>query len=55
LAIFLASSASDGISGRLLSAIWDDWPALAARKEELSKSEIYTLRRIVPEDRGKSW
>src|SRR5262249_3005806 len=25
LAVFLASSASDGITGRLLSAVWDDW------------------------------
>src|ERR1700694_1502015 len=25
LAVFLASAASDGITGRLLSATWDDW------------------------------
>jgi 3-oxoacyl-[acyl-carrier protein] reductase len=55
LAVFLASAASDGISGRLLAAVWDDWPRLAERREQLGKSDIYTLRRIVPEDRGVQW
>ena len=55
LTAFLASAASDGITGRLLSAVWDDWAGLPARQEQLSKSDIYTLRRIVPEDRGQKW
>jgi 3-oxoacyl-[acyl-carrier protein] reductase len=52
LAVFLASSASDGISGRLLSAVWDDWRALPSRRDALAASDVYTLRRIVPRDRG---
>jgi 3-oxoacyl-[acyl-carrier protein] reductase len=48
---WLLSPASDGISGRLLSAQWDPWPELAGRKEDLAKSDLYTLRRIVPADR----
>ncbi len=52
LASFLASARSDGITGRLLSAVWDDWAALPARREELSRGDVYTLRRIVPQDRG---
>ena len=55
LVVFLASPASDGITGRLISAVWDDWANLPSRKEELSNSDIYTLRRIVPKDRGLSW
>jgi NAD(P)-dependent dehydrogenase (short-subunit alcohol dehydrogenase family) len=51
LAVFLASAASDGITGRLLSAVWDDWRSLPARREQLAGSDVYTLRRIVPEDR----
>ncbi len=51
LAVFLASAASDGITGRLLSAAWDDWQALPARRDALAQSDVYTLRRIVPEDR----
>jgi 3-oxoacyl-[acyl-carrier protein] reductase len=52
LVAFLASAASDGITGRLLSALWDDWASLPSRREELAKGDVYTLRRIVPEDRG---
>ena len=55
LAFFLASPASDGITGRLISAVWDPWTTLAAHAAELRESDIYTLRRIVPEDRGKRW
>jgi NAD(P)-dependent dehydrogenase (short-subunit alcohol dehydrogenase family) len=51
LAVFLSSAASDGISGRLLSALWDDWADLPAWREALMASDVYTLRRIVPEDR----
>lgn len=52
---WLLSPASDGISGRLLSAPWDPWPALDAVRDELARSDIYTLRRITPEDRGQKW
>lgn len=55
LAVFLASGLSDGITGRLISAVWDPWASMHKRKEELKHSDIYTLRRIVPEDRGKKW
>jgi 3-oxoacyl-[acyl-carrier protein] reductase len=55
LVAWLASPASDGITGRLISAVWDDWPKLAERREELAKTDVYTLRRIVPKDRGLSW
>jgi 2-dehydro-3-deoxy-L-rhamnonate dehydrogenase (NAD+) len=55
LAVFLASAASDGLTGRLISAVWDDWPALPARRDGLSNSDVYTLRRIVPGDRGLDW
>lgn len=55
LAVYLASAQSDGITGRLLSAQWDPWPTLHERREELAASDIYCLRRIVPEDRGKQW
>jgi NAD(P)-dependent dehydrogenase (short-subunit alcohol dehydrogenase family) len=51
LAVFLASAASDGITGRLLSAAWDDWASLPQQRETLAKSDVFTLRRIVPEDR----
>jgi NAD(P)-dependent dehydrogenase (short-subunit alcohol dehydrogenase family) len=55
LAVYLASSESDGITGKLLSAQWDPWASLHEHREDLEKSDIYCLRRIVPEDRGKAW
>lgn len=55
LAVFLASSDSDGISGRLISAVWDPWERLPERRAILDQTDIYTLRRIVPKDRGMDW
>lgn len=54
LAVFLGSAASDGITGKLLSAVWDPWADLPAHLAEL-ESDVYTLRRIVPGDRGLDW
>jgi NAD(P)-dependent dehydrogenase (short-subunit alcohol dehydrogenase family) len=55
LCALLASSESDGITGKLISAQWDPWETLAAHRAELAESDIYALRRILPEDRGKTW
>lgn len=55
LCAWLASPESDGITGKLLSAQWDPWKDLATKRDLLAKSDIYTLRRIVPEDRGLKW
>jgi NAD(P)-dependent dehydrogenase (short-subunit alcohol dehydrogenase family) len=55
LCVYLASSASDGITGKLISALWDPWEKLGDFRAELANSDIYTLRRIVPEDRGKKF
>jgi NAD(P)-dependent dehydrogenase (short-subunit alcohol dehydrogenase family) len=55
LCVYLASADSDGLTGKLISALWDPWETLAARAASLAKSDIYTLRRIVPKDRGEGW
>ena len=55
LAVYLGSSESDGITGKLISAQWDPWAKLHEHRDELATSDIYCLRRIVPEDRGKKW
>jgi 3-oxoacyl-[acyl-carrier protein] reductase len=52
---WLLSPASDGISGRLLAAPWDPWSTLDQHTAALAKSDIYTLRRIVPEERGQAF
>lgn len=55
LAVFLGSTASDGITGKLISAIWDDWDDFPNHLSQLQQSDVYTLRRIVAKDRGFSW
>jgi NAD(P)-dependent dehydrogenase (short-subunit alcohol dehydrogenase family) len=55
LSVFLASAASDGITGKLISAVWDPWEKFPEHMEEMKKTDIYTLRRIVPKDRGMGW
>jgi NAD(P)-dependent dehydrogenase (short-subunit alcohol dehydrogenase family) len=46
LAAFLASDRSNGLSGRLLSAVWDDWEHLEGQIEKISSSDVWTLRRV---------
>ena len=55
LAVFLASSASDGISGKIISAAWDRWEEWSDHINELKYSDVYTLRRIIGRDRGFDW
>jgi NAD(P)-dependent dehydrogenase (short-subunit alcohol dehydrogenase family) len=55
LAVFLGSAASDGITGKLLSAVWDPWENLPDYRKHLHQTDVYTLRRIVPKDRGLNW
>lgn len=55
LAVFLGSALSDGITGKLISAVWDPWEALPGHLDDLNGTDVYTLRRIVPKDRHLTW
>jgi NAD(P)-dependent dehydrogenase (short-subunit alcohol dehydrogenase family) len=55
LCVYLASHEGESVSGKLISAVWDPWQDLATYRETLRKSDIYTLRRIIPQDRGQDW
>lgn len=55
LCLYLASAAATAITGKLISAVWDPWRDLEARIPQLVGSDVYTLRRIVPADRGEDW
>ena len=52
---FLASDISNGITGKLISAVWDNWEQWPAHLDELKSSDMYTLRRITGKDRGFLW
>ena len=53
LCVYLASPKSDGITGKLISAQWDPWKD-PEQFRALATGDVYTLRRIVPEDRGQT-
>lgn len=55
LCLFLSSKKSDGITGKLISAVWDSCEDLSQHRDQLKNSDIYTLRRIVPVDRNMDW
>ena len=46
LAVFLASDDSGKLSGRLISAVTDDFNNIAAKIPEIMESEAFTLRRL---------
>jgi 3-oxoacyl-[acyl-carrier protein] reductase len=46
LAVFLASDRSNRLTGRLLSAVWDDWEHFTDRMDEIATSDVFTLRRV---------
>lgn len=47
LCLFLASDDSNGLSGKLLSAVWDDWKTWdAAKIKDIMSSNKFTLRRV---------
>ena len=55
LAVYLSTADSNGVTGKLISAQWDDWKNFDNHLNDLQNSDIYTIRRIVPEDRNKKW
>jgi NAD(P)-dependent dehydrogenase (short-subunit alcohol dehydrogenase family) len=55
LIAFLASQHSDGITGKLISAAWDNWQDFPDHLAELRSSDVFTLRRLAGRDRGISW
>lgn len=46
LALFLASDESDSITGKLLSAVWDDYPNFSKKLKDIRDTQIYTVKRI---------
>jgi len=55
LAAFLVSDRASGITGKFVSAVHDDWVRWPEHVNELRGTDIFTLRRILPKDRGMSW
>ena len=52
---FLLSDESTGVTGKLISAEWDNWTEWPNHLGQLKDSDLYTLRRIIGRDRGQEW
>jgi NAD(P)-dependent dehydrogenase (short-subunit alcohol dehydrogenase family) len=48
LAVWLAGSDSDGLSGRMISAFTDNFESLSPSIPDIMASELYTIRRVDP-------
>ena len=48
LAVWLAGSDADGLSGRMISAFTDDFESLSPSIPDIMASELYTIRRVDP-------
>ena len=46
LASFLASERSNRVTGKLISAVWDDWDNIESKIDKLVGSDVWTLRRV---------
>jgi NAD(P)-dependent dehydrogenase (short-subunit alcohol dehydrogenase family) len=55
LVAYLVLGDGRDVTGKLISAVWDPWDTLHERARDLEGTDIYTLRRITPPERGKSW
>ncbi len=55
LVLWLALNSARHVSGRIISAQWDPYERFQELEEEIASSDVFTTRRIRPEDRGFSW
>jgi NAD(P)-dependent dehydrogenase (short-subunit alcohol dehydrogenase family) len=54
-AAFLLSEAASGITGKFVAPNYDDYARWPEHIAELKSTDAFTLRRIVPKDRGMQW
>ena len=52
---FLLSDAARGITGKFVSAVHDGYEGWPEHLDELQGSDAFTLRRILPRERGMEW
>lgn len=52
---FLLSEDSAPITGKLVAAVHDDWANWPGHADQIAQSDLFTLRRVVPRDRGLEW
>lgn len=55
LAVWLASDDARQFSGKIFSAVWDSYKEFPAHAKEIASSDLFTMRRVRPGDRGFGW
>ena len=53
--VFFLSDAARGISGKFVSAVHDGYERWPHHLDDLRESDLFTLRRILPRERGMEW
>jgi enoyl-ACP reductase-like protein len=54
LVVYLTLGEGRDVTGKLISAVWDRWDTLHRHPEVAAHRDVFTLRRIVPEERNLS-
>jgi NAD(P)-dependent dehydrogenase (short-subunit alcohol dehydrogenase family) len=52
LVVYLTLGKGRDITGKLISAVWDSWECLHCHPEVVAHEDVFTLRRILPEERN---
>lgn len=55
LILYLTNDNTEFLSGKVISANRDNWKDFKKYKNVLESSDVYTIRRIKPQDRGYEW
>src|SRR5207249_9397837 len=54
LVAYLTFGEGQDITGKLISAVWDRWEELHRHPEVVAHKDVFTLRRVLPEERSLS-
>jgi NAD(P)-dependent dehydrogenase (short-subunit alcohol dehydrogenase family) len=52
LVVYLTMGEGRDVTGKLISAVWDRWDAFHRYPEAVAHKDVFTLRRILPEERN---
>ena len=55
LSKYLLKLKNNEITCKIISSKWDNWKMLSEHQNVLKDSDVFTLRRIIPSDRGLTW
>jgi len=54
LVVYLTVGEGRDVTGKLISAVWDRWDSFHRHPKVVGHKDVFTLRRILPEERNLS-